>query len=166
MICGSCILYHTDNSEHALRKMLSLPITPESLYLQKAVILILGLLFLLILESSALVFCTAHWFTITEDFWILLFKKCTLQRVSFSPQYPAHAADRFCLPEYVGVPGNRRHFPFSGILPDRRAISSQTLSLHHTLSDTGSDRRRGSFLHRRRCCRNPHPGDNRCYFYS
>lgn len=74
MICGSCILYHTEYSEHALRKMLSLPITPESLYLQKAVILILGLLFLLILESSALVFCTSHWFTITEDFWILLLK--------------------------------------------------------------------------------------------
>lgn len=74
IICGSCIMYHTEYSEHALRKMLSLPIPPESIFLAKAVLLTLSHSLILVLEYSALTFCAGHWFEITNDFWSLLIK--------------------------------------------------------------------------------------------
>ena len=74
IICGACIIYHTEYAEHALRKMLSLPLRQESLFLAKTVLLTLSFLFMLVLEYSALTFCTGYWFEITNGFWILLIK--------------------------------------------------------------------------------------------
>ena len=51
IICGACLMYHSEYADHAMRRMLALPLHPESLFFGKALILAAGLLFLLVLSS-------------------------------------------------------------------------------------------------------------------
>ena len=62
-------MYHSEYADHAMRRMLALPLHPESLFFGKALILAAGLLFLLVLSSLSLTFCTLHWFEMPEDFF-------------------------------------------------------------------------------------------------
>ena len=68
IICGACLMYHTEYADHAIRRMLTLPLRGESLFFGKALLLTLGFLFLLALESASYAFCTMHWFEMTGDF--------------------------------------------------------------------------------------------------
>lgn len=69
IICGACLMYHSEYADHAMRRMLALPLHPESLFFGKALILAAGLLFLLVLSSLSLTFCTLHSFEMPEDFF-------------------------------------------------------------------------------------------------
>lgn len=74
IVCGACIMYHTEYADRALRHMLALPLKPEQIYFGKAVVLILAFFALLILEGLGLAFCAAHWFSLSGSFFPDLLK--------------------------------------------------------------------------------------------
>ncbi len=74
IVCGACIMYHTEYADRALSHMLALPLNPEQIYFGKAAILVMAFFTLLILEGLGLTFCAAHWFSIPEDFYLELLK--------------------------------------------------------------------------------------------
>ena len=62
LVCGACILYHTEYSGNCLQKAEALPINPFRLFLGKLWILVLSCLIPMCLETASLVLCCMRWF--------------------------------------------------------------------------------------------------------
>lgn len=62
VICGTCIMYHTEYSDNALQKMQALPCSQFSLFLGKFGIMALSSLLCILLEFLSVAFCALHWF--------------------------------------------------------------------------------------------------------
>lgn len=71
---GACLLYHTEYADNALQKMRSLPVHESSVFLGKAVLLILAGVLMLAIEAGAAAFCSFHWFAPESGFGIELCK--------------------------------------------------------------------------------------------
>ena len=131
IICGACLMYHSEYADHAMRRMLALPLHPESLFFGKALILAAGLLFLLVLSSLSLTFCTLHWFEMPEDFFPELARNMGFLLLLTLP--PCCLCFRQPRPaRYVGEPWHRRHLHVHGDCPAGGAFPSYTGSLYHT----------------------------------
>lgn len=62
ILCGACIMYHTEYADNALQKMELLPIRPLSLFAGKFLLLSLAVLGCLVLEAMSLALCCRLWF--------------------------------------------------------------------------------------------------------
>lgn len=62
LVCGACLLYHTEYADNAIQKAQSLPLGPSGLFLGKLGILLSACLIPLCLETASLVLCCMHWF--------------------------------------------------------------------------------------------------------
>ena len=74
LVIGSCIIYHTEFADHAMQKMETLPQRIGKLFINKALILIGSIIFVLIIESISFLFCAYYWFNADNSFLIDLFK--------------------------------------------------------------------------------------------
>ncbi len=62
VICGACLMYHTEFADNGIQKMDVLPVRAGSLFFGKFVLLVLALCGMLLLETAVLTGCAAHWF--------------------------------------------------------------------------------------------------------
>lgn len=62
LVCGACLLYHTEYADNAIQKAQSLPLSPSGLFLGKLGILLTACLIPLCLETASLTLCCMHWF--------------------------------------------------------------------------------------------------------
>lgn len=62
IVCGTCIMYHTEYSNNGQQKMSVLPIHGFSLFLGKFVIALSSLAFMILIEILALWGCALYWF--------------------------------------------------------------------------------------------------------
>lgn len=63
VLCGACIMYHTEYADHALQKMELLPVSPFRLFAGKCVLTALAVSGCLVLEAAALALCCRLWFS-------------------------------------------------------------------------------------------------------
>lgn len=63
VVCGACILYHTEYADNGIQKARSLPMRPLCLFLGKLTILAVSCLLPLCIEALSLLLCRAHWFS-------------------------------------------------------------------------------------------------------
>lgn len=66
VICGACMMYHTEYADNGFQKMQVLPISQGAMFLGKFVIIALLLVLMLALQTASLVGCAAHWFASYE----------------------------------------------------------------------------------------------------
>lgn len=66
LICGSCMMYHTEYADNGTQKMNVLPIRGGSMFFGKFIITVLALAGMLILETATLAVCCLHWFPYYE----------------------------------------------------------------------------------------------------
>lgn len=62
ILCGACIMYHTEYADNALQKMDLLPVRPIRLFLAKLVLMSLAVLYCFAAEGIALALCCRLWF--------------------------------------------------------------------------------------------------------
>ena len=62
-VCGSCIMYHTENADKGSQKMDVLPIRSGALFITKFVITALILAIIILVETAVLAGCALHWFS-------------------------------------------------------------------------------------------------------
>ena len=62
LVCGACLLYHTEYADNGLQKAQSLPLGPSGLFLGKLGILLSACLIPLCLETASLILCCMRWF--------------------------------------------------------------------------------------------------------
>lgn len=62
VIIIACMMYHTEYADHAIRRITTLPVTEEELYLRKAILLFIMCTAALLIEMLSFIFCTLHWF--------------------------------------------------------------------------------------------------------
>lgn len=62
VVCGACIMYHTEYADNGIQKMQVLPVRPETLLFGKFIAASFFCGFVLVLETAALAGCIAHWF--------------------------------------------------------------------------------------------------------
>lgn len=62
LVCGACLLYHTEYADNAIQKAQAIPMGPSGLFLGKLGILLFSCLIPLCLETASLVLCCMHWF--------------------------------------------------------------------------------------------------------
>lgn len=74
LVIGSCIIYHTEFSDHAMQKMEALPQRIGKLFINKTLILIGSIIFALIIEAISFLFCAYYWFNTDNGFIIDLLK--------------------------------------------------------------------------------------------
>lgn len=92
LVCGACILYHTEYEGNAIQKTETLPVTPFFLFLGKLGILILSCLLPLCLEAISLLLCCMHWFPDDAAVGMLLIKGIAFE---FALMLPTAAAMLF-----------------------------------------------------------------------
>ncbi len=85
LVCGVCILYHTEYEENAIQKAETLPLTPFRLYLGKLGILLFSCLLPLCLEAVSLLLCCIHWFPGHPETGTLLLKGMGFELVMMLP---------------------------------------------------------------------------------
>lgn len=62
IVCGACIMYHTEYADCGAQKMSTLPVKADLLFFGKFGILALSVLGILLLEIASLVLCILLWF--------------------------------------------------------------------------------------------------------
>lgn len=62
LLCGACMMYHTEFADNGFQKMEMLPLSSAGLFFGKLVILLLLLALMLLTETASLAFCAGHWF--------------------------------------------------------------------------------------------------------
>lgn len=62
VITAACMMYHTEYADHGIRRMTTLPVLEEELFLRKAFLLAGICVIVLVTEMLSLIFCTLHWF--------------------------------------------------------------------------------------------------------
>ena len=92
LVCGACILYHTEYEGNAIQKAETLPVTPFFLFLGKLGILILSCLLPICLEAISLLLCCMHWFPDSPGRGMLLLKGLAFE---FALMLPTAAAMLF-----------------------------------------------------------------------
>lgn len=63
LLTGACILYHIEFADNGIQKMHSLPRHETSLFFGKTALLLPAFLFMLAVETGALIFCGIRWFS-------------------------------------------------------------------------------------------------------
>lgn len=74
IVTGACILYHMEYSENAIQRICTLPIQESSIFFGKFAVIAVMYLFLLGLETGAIIICCMHWFTPPEHFLFEILK--------------------------------------------------------------------------------------------
>lgn len=69
VVVETCVLYHTEYADNAMKKMKSLPIRESSVFLGKAVLTIFMSLFILVIEAGTVAFCSYYWFNVGYGFF-------------------------------------------------------------------------------------------------
>lgn len=64
IVCGTCMMYHTEYADNAVQKMEVLPVRQSSLFLGKFLITAAVFAIVLCIEFTALLACMARWFTV------------------------------------------------------------------------------------------------------
>ncbi len=73
IVCGTCMMYHTEYAENGIQKMEVLPVRQISLFLRKFLISAIMAALVILIEFSAFTFCILWWFPHTGiDFKELL----------------------------------------------------------------------------------------------
>lgn len=62
VVCGACIMYHTEYADNGAQKMDVLPIRSGNMFFGKFVILVLVLTVMIAIETAVLTGCVFHWF--------------------------------------------------------------------------------------------------------
>lgn len=74
VVVGACIMYHTEYVDNAMQKMRTLPMKESTMFLGKFILIIAMSAVIYVIEAAAILFCTAHWFSIGSDFFVELLK--------------------------------------------------------------------------------------------
>lgn len=74
IVVGSCLLYYVESADHAIQKMLSLPIKEENIFLAKFLLVSTFYLAVLVIEAVALGFSSVYWFPESPDLTMELIK--------------------------------------------------------------------------------------------
>lgn len=72
IVVGSCLIYHGEFADNAIRKMNALPMRTSALFRGKALLVCLLCAFMLIIEGGSIVFCAVRWFALGNAFWLSL----------------------------------------------------------------------------------------------
>ncbi len=62
LVCGACLLYHTEYADNGIQKVQVLPLWPFGLFLGKLWVLLFSCLLPLCMETASLLLCSIHWF--------------------------------------------------------------------------------------------------------
>jgi hypothetical protein len=74
IVCGACMMYHTEYTDNAMQKMKSLPMKESGMFCSKLILLSLMLVIVLLFEAAALTMTSLHWFNLYDGFWLELAK--------------------------------------------------------------------------------------------
>lgn len=85
VICGACMMYHTEYADNGAQKMEVLPIRSGSMFFGKFVITALSLSGMLLLETAVLAGCGLHWFPDYEMNLLVLIKNAGFSLVVALP---------------------------------------------------------------------------------
>ncbi|GAA6396193.1 ABC transporter permease [Solibaculum mannosilyticum] len=76
LICGACVMYHTEYADNGTQKMDVLPVRTGSMFLGKFTISALLLATMIVLETAVLTGCAVYWFP-SYEFNLLELLQCT-----------------------------------------------------------------------------------------
>lgn len=62
IVCGACMMYHTEYADHGMQKMEMLPVRPEGLFLGKFLITAMISALVVLLEVLTIIGCALRWF--------------------------------------------------------------------------------------------------------
>lgn len=74
VICGACIMYHTEYADNAIQRMKTLPCMESTMFFGKFMVM-LGLSFVVFtVEAVAMAYSSLHWFNESKNLWNELLK--------------------------------------------------------------------------------------------
>ena len=85
VICGACIMYHTEYANSGMLKMVSLPVNSIHLFFSKFLITALLLAGIIFSQITVLVGCALHWFSNASFDFISILKNTGFQWLIFLP---------------------------------------------------------------------------------
>ncbi len=62
LVCGACLLYHTEYADNCLQKAQAMPLSPSGLFFGKLLVLLCACVIPLCMETASLALCCMHWF--------------------------------------------------------------------------------------------------------
>lgn len=74
IVCGGCILYHTEFADNAIQRMNTLPIRESKLFFGKFTLMWMMCIVVLVMEAASVAFCSLYWFHPSTDLFMELFK--------------------------------------------------------------------------------------------
>lgn len=66
---GACLMYHTEYADNAIQRMCTLPVKENRLFFGKAALMMLMCIVILVIEAAGIVFCSYHWYELSEEVW-------------------------------------------------------------------------------------------------
>ena len=74
LVAGACLMYHTEYADNAIWKMCMLPVKEQDLFFGKTVLLAGMGIVILAFEAIGIAFCSVHWYELSGNFALELFK--------------------------------------------------------------------------------------------
>ena len=130
LVCGACILYHTEYADNCLQKAQSLPMRPSALFLGKFTVLAVSCLLPLCVEALSLLLCCAHWFPGSTDTGRQLFAGMAFELVLLLPTGTAMLLlSSMCRNMWISLGAGVILMFFSSMLPTGLSSGSAVMAL-------------------------------------